>query len=83
MRIQKYQWSQQEINLILKKSNFDSLGSREVDTYEAEDFAKIHHMKHINTSAKTGENITEAFMKLVEMIYDKVKKGIIDAKNGV
>ena len=40
-------------------------------------------MKHINTSAKTGENITEAFMKLVEMIYDKVKKGTIDPKNGV
>ena len=35
-------------------------------------------MDYIETSAKTGKNVSEAFAKITETIYKKVEAGIID-----
>ena len=41
-------------------------------------FAKEHGMEYIETSAKTGSNVAEAFGKITESIYRKVESGAID-----
>lgn len=40
---------------------------------DAEKFAEDHGLKLFHASAKTGENVEEAFLWLVQMIYDKYK----------
>jgi hypothetical protein len=37
----------------------------------------------IETSAKTAQNIDEAFMSIAKVIYSKVQKGIIDTSTDV
>jgi small GTP-binding protein len=44
---------------------------RKVPREEAEEFAKKHNFLFIETSAKTGENIQEAFKKLAVEIYKR------------
>ncbi|RLN97069.1 hypothetical protein BBJ28_00013633 [Nothophytophthora sp. Chile5] len=43
--------------------------ARAVTTDEARQFAAAHHMAYIETSAKTGLNVQEAFHDLIEAIY--------------
>jgi len=40
-------------------------------------------MMFIETSAKTAQNIDEAFMSIAKVIYSKVQKGIIDTSTDV
>ena len=48
------------------------LGSQRVVTLtEAEQFAEHHHMKYIETSAKAGQNIREAFIHVATTIMSK------------
>ena len=48
------------------------LGSQRVVTItEAEQFAEHHHMKYIETSAKAGQNIREAFIHVATTIMSK------------
>ena len=44
-----------------------------VSEEDAEKFAEDHSLKLFYTSAKTGGNVEEAFLWLVQMIYDKYK----------
>ena len=39
-------------------------------------------MLFIETSAKTGQNIENLFVKSVEVINEKIKEGYYDLKNG-
>jgi Ras-related protein Rab-2A len=61
-------------------------GSRRVKCAEGEKFANQHRMLHIETSAKTGSNVSEAFSRTALAVYEKLQSGLInitDASSGV
>ena len=45
---------------------------------EAEEFAKEHNLTFLETSAKTGDNVEEAFLQTAQSIYQKIQDGGID-----
>ena len=61
--------------LVGNKSDVDP---RVVDSNEAKQFATENGMEYIETSAKTGDNINEAFNVMAKAILNKVENGIID-----
>ena len=61
-----------EITLIGNKS--DLVNDRQVSTSEAEEFAKAHNIKYLETSAKSGSNIRESFITTVKAVVDKMGK---------
>uniref|UniRef100_A0A0K2T5Q9 Ras-related protein Rab-39B n=1 Tax=Lepeophtheirus salmonis TaxID=72036 RepID=A0A0K2T5Q9_LEPSM len=50
-------------------------GVREVPTEEARTFAELHGLQFLETSARTGHNVDNAFRLLTQEIYDKLKNG--------
>lgn len=64
--------------LIGNKCDLDE--KRRVSKEEAEEFASEMKMKYIETSAKTAENVAEAFTTVTQEIYDK---GIRMKGNGI
>ncbi|KAJ3218524.1 Ras- protein Rab-2A [Clydaea vesicula] len=57
-----------KIILVANKSDLDSV--RQVSTEEGADFAKKHNMIYLETSARQGQNVDQAFTKLAENIFD-------------
>lgn len=55
---------------------------RAVSQEEAQKFARLHHMDYIETSAKTGRNVDEAFQLLAGRIYQMVCEGQIKVEEG-
>ena len=41
-------------------------------------FAEEHGLVFLETSAKTGENVEEAFVKTAQLIYQSVQDGSVD-----
>ena len=62
--------------LIGNKADLDA--SRDVTREEAEEFAKEHNLTFLETSAKTGDNVEEAFLQTAQNIYQKIQDGGID-----
>lgn len=62
--------------LIGNKADLDA--SRDVTREEAEAFAKEHNLTFLETSAKTGDNVEEAFLQTAQNIYQKIQDGGID-----
>jgi hypothetical protein len=52
---------------------------RVVTVAEAESFAKHHHIQYMETSAKMGANIREAFVKVTAAILGKKTGAPIDS----
>jgi len=63
------------IVLIGNKLDLVQKGDRAVDPEKAQTFAKSKNMIYIETSAKTGNNVDEAFFKLTQLIA--LKSGVI------
>ncbi|KAF9053666.1 ras-domain-containing protein [Hymenopellis radicata] len=51
---------------------------REVTTEEAELWAKEEGLLFVEASAKSGQNVEQAFEEAVKDILDKIKKGVFD-----
>jgi len=66
--------------LIGHKADLES--ERQVLYEEGEYFAKYHKIKFLETSAKTGENVEEAFNMLARDIYGRVESGEIRLQDG-
>lgn len=62
--------------LIGNKADLDA--SRDVTREEAEEFAREHGLTFLETSAKSGENVEEAFLQTAQQIYQKIQEGGID-----
>ena len=46
-------------------------------------YAKKEGLIFMETSAKTADNVEEAFVKTAESIYGQIKAGVIDPQNEV
>ncbi|KAK7199808.1 Ras-related protein RAB2B [Novymonas esmeraldas] len=65
------------IMLIGNKCDLDS--KRQVSKEEGEAFARRNGLVFMETSAKTSQNVDDAFLQTATLIYDNVQSGTIDA----
>ena len=65
-----------------KFNNAFPQGNREVTTQEARDFAAYHGIGFAETSAKTGQNVEEAFQMVTQQIFDKIQTGEYRLEDG-
>lgn len=68
-----------EVLLVGTKSDLQV--QREVSFEEANNFAQENGLLYIETSAKTGNNIQEAFQMTVRKIIEKIENGSVDAND--
>eukprot|EP00123_Amoebidium_parasiticum_P000668 comp11536_c0_seq1/m.5991 comp11536_c0_seq1/g.5991 ORF comp11536_c0_seq1/g.5991 comp11536_c0_seq1/m.5991 type:complete len:215 (-) comp11536_c0_seq1:530-1174(-) len=62
--------------LIGNKSDLND--QREVPFEEAKQFADEHGLKFLEVSARTGENVEEAFLETARTIYQSIQDGSLD-----
>ncbi|OAD54589.1 Ras-related protein Rab-39B [Eufriesea mexicana] len=55
---------------------------REVSKEEARAFANLHEINHIETSAKTGVNVEEAFRTVTQEVYNRIQIGEYKVEDG-
>ena len=55
---------------------------RRVSYKEGRQFAQMHGFKFMETSAKTGQNIEEAFLTVTQDIYTLLGRGDIQVEEG-
>jgi small GTP-binding protein len=66
--------------VILLIGNKSDLDTREVSEDQAREFAVRHELDYLETSAKDGTGVEDAFVRLATRITDKVKRGEISAQ---
>ena len=66
--------------IIIVGNKLDLNEFRVVPKEEGEKFAKEHNYKFYETSAKTGENVVEAFNDIFDQLYKKFKEEITGTK---
>lgn len=67
--------------VIMLIGNKSDLEKREVSYEEGENFAKENGLIFLETSAKTAQNVEEAFLKTAQKIYDNIQSGLYDLSN--
>jgi len=72
--IQDFRKARGDAPIILIGNKSDLKNQIKITEKEASKFAKNNTMELIITSAKTGENVENAFIKLTETILDKIPK---------
>eukprot|EP00408_Alexandrium_pacificum_P028157 CAMPEP_0171190770 /NCGR_PEP_ID=MMETSP0790-20130122/19024_1 /TAXON_ID=2925 /ORGANISM="Alexandrium catenella, Strain OF101" /LENGTH=234 /DNA_ID=CAMNT_0011655905 /DNA_START=99 /DNA_END=801 /DNA_ORIENTATION=+ len=70
------------VRLILVGNKSD-LTERKISTEEGQALAKNHNMFFFETSAKTGENVSEAFLQLADLVAEQRYSGKPQPANGV
>eukprot|EP00042_Codosiga_hollandica_P035279 m.260308 g.260308 ORF g.260308 m.260308 type:complete len:210 (+) comp54599_c0_seq3:192-821(+) len=68
----------QDIVIILVGNKKDLEGEREVTFLEASKFAQDNDLLFFETSARTGENVEEVFLKCSRAILTKIESGQLD-----
>ena len=63
--------SSDDLAKLLVGNKSDLEASREVSREKAREFCKIHGMDMLETSAKSGENVLQAFEKLIGIVHNK------------
>uniref|UniRef100_A0A336LPV2 CSON011072 protein n=1 Tax=Culicoides sonorensis TaxID=179676 RepID=A0A336LPV2_CULSO len=66
------------IIILLVGNKRDLEDEREVTFIEASNFAQNNQLVFLETSAKTGENVEEAFLKCSKTILAKIQRGELD-----
>ena len=61
-----------EIELLLIGNKVDLIGERKISTDEGDIISKDFNFPFIETSAKTGKNVSEAFLNIINKIVDKM-----------
>jgi small GTP-binding protein len=73
------QHSSQNMVIMLCGNKCDLPDSRVISREEGEHFAREHGLLFLETSAKTGENVDEAFLATARKIYDNLESGVFVA----
>jgi len=66
------------ITLIGNKTDLES--QRAVTTTEATSYANTHQLQYLETSAKGGDNVQEAFYRAAKSVFDRAEKGQLSSK---
>ena len=72
----------QTVLLVLVGNKLDLESERQISYEEGESFAQKNNMFFFETSAKTGINIENLFMKSVETINERIQEDFYDLKTG-
>lgn len=72
-----HQQASPNCTVVLVGNKTDNEGDREVTVAQAEEFAARHDLQFLETSAKKGAGVTEAFVRLSMNIIERVKAGEI------
>lgn len=74
--------SDKNVSIILVGNKCDDTRRRQVSTTEGEEFAKENGlMMFMEASAKTGQNVDEAFKEVAEGVYKKIEVGVFNLSN--
>jgi len=73
--------SPKSVLMVLVGNKKDLENKREVSYEEGESYAKAHDMLFMETSAKTGEHISEIFEKSVQKIDENITENKYDLEN--
>lgn len=57
-------------------------GRRQVSVKEAQQFAETHGLHFVETSARTGVNVAEAFNMVSQEVYDRIQSGEYEVQDG-
>ena len=75
------------INFLLIGNKCDMTSEREVLHKEGQDYAFAEGFNYIETSAKIGHNIEQAFLEMSFRVVERIQRGLIvvdaDGSNGV
>lgn len=77
--VNQYVDQEKDKTIILVGNKCDLIEERQVSTEEGAAYAKSNGLLFLETSAKTGENVDEAFLQLAKEIYQKMRRGILDS----
>jgi Ras-related protein Rab-2A len=69
------------MTIMLIGNKTDMENRRAVQTEEGEQFARENGLFFIETSAKTAQNVEEAFISTARHIHEKIEKGVFDPTN--
>eukprot|EP00268_Persea_americana_P004575 TRINITY_DN11467_c0_g1_i4.p1 TRINITY_DN11467_c0_g1~~TRINITY_DN11467_c0_g1_i4.p1 ORF type:complete len:101 (+),score=27.57 TRINITY_DN11467_c0_g1_i4:770-1072(+) len=69
------------MTIMLIGNKCDLAHRRAVSTEEGEQFAKEHGLIFMEASAKTAQNVEEAFISTAATIYKKIQEGVFDVSN--
>lgn len=61
--------------ILLVGNKADCNEDRQITAQEAEDYAQRHGLEYLETSAKEGTNVNEAFVRLAKNLHERVKSG--------
>jgi Ras-related protein Rab-6A len=71
-----------ETVFVLVGNKIDLESERQISYEEGEDFAQKNNMYFFETSAKTGKNIENLFLKSVKTINERIQEDFYDLKTG-
>jgi len=76
--------SSDDLAKLLVGNKSDLEASREVTTEKAQQFCQEYGMQHLETSAKSGDNVLQAFETLVGLVHDRALASVKSAnKSGI
>jgi small GTP-binding protein len=75
-----HQLSDPNAAITLIGNKFDLAHQRAITSAEAQTFASSHGLTYLETSARSGDNVTEAFHRAARAVYERAESGALATK---